>query len=350
MATKLLNVLPILAAFTGIHSIITVNKVSVRAGGSISIPCFYDPRYKNHVKYLCKGAGWYGCTYEVKTNQPSTSGRFSISDDKKQRIFAVTINDLTAADTDYWCIVEINNGADDGQKFQLSVSTGLPSLYVDKQEVTGFKGGSVTVSCRSTFSGRMKWCRLGSICVTESGSIDRTAVTISASIGNVVNVTMSDLRFESSGWYWCAKGNLQMPVHITVYEQTTTTTTTTISPTTTNISPGTVEGQQSPSKYLKSFIISLSLLIFIVMVALFIWWMLKRRQQAEKIDSSPATVAEQEITYSDVKHIKKPSRQRSYAESNVDVLYSTVAPKQSSQRAAPKDQSIIYSNTAECQM
>uniref|UniRef100_A0A667ZIU5 Immunoglobulin domain-containing protein n=1 Tax=Myripristis murdjan TaxID=586833 RepID=A0A667ZIU5_9TELE len=197
--------------------------LSVRAGGSISIPCFYDPRYKNHVKYLCKGAGWYGCTYEVKTNQPSTSGRFSISDDKKQRIFAVTINDLTAADTDYWCILSVSTGKTPSYYGLLHTvlllivvfSQGLPSLYVDKQEVTGFKGGSVTVSCRSTFSGRMKWCRLGSICVTESGSIDRTAVTISASIGNVVNVTMSDLRFESSGWYWCAKGNLQMPVHIT---------------------------------------------------------------------------------------------------------------------------------------
>ncbi|XP_029926955.1 polymeric immunoglobulin receptor-like [Myripristis murdjan] len=232
----------ILSGLTGIHSITTVNNVSVRAGGSISIPCLYDTRYKNHVKYLCKGSYWLWCSYEVKTNQPSTPGRFSISDDKKQRIFTVTINDLMAEDTDYWCAVEIKPWPDKKQKLNLSVSEvlllivvfsqGPPSLYVDQQEVTGFNGGSVTVSCRSTSSGEMMWwCRLGSICVNESGSINGTAVTISASVGKVVNVTMSDLRFESSGWYWCAKGNLQMPVHITVYEQTTTTT---ISPTTTN--------------------------------------------------------------------------------------------------------------------
>uniref|UniRef100_A0A667ZIU0 Immunoglobulin V-set domain-containing protein n=1 Tax=Myripristis murdjan TaxID=586833 RepID=A0A667ZIU0_9TELE len=94
-------------------TITTVNNVSVRAGGSISIPCLYDTRYKNHVKYLCKGSYWLWCSYEVKTNQPSTPGRFSISDDKKQRIFTVTINDLMAEDTDYWCAVEIKPCSDD---------------------------------------------------------------------------------------------------------------------------------------------------------------------------------------------------------------------------------------------
>uniref|UniRef100_A0A667Z636 Immunoglobulin domain-containing protein n=1 Tax=Myripristis murdjan TaxID=586833 RepID=A0A667Z636_9TELE len=124
-----------LAISFGIHSITTVNNVSVRAGGSISIPCLYDTRYKNHVKYLCKGSYWLWCSYEVKTNQPSTPGRFSISDDKKQRIFTVTINDLMAEDTDYWCAVEIKPWPDKKQKLNLSVSE-------------GFNGGSsISIPC-----------------------------------------------------------------------------------------------------------------------------------------------------------------------------------------------------------
>ena len=50
----------------------------------------------------------------------------------------------------------------------------------------------------------------------SSGSIDGTAVTINASVPNVFTVTMSGLRTESSGWYYCVKGDLQMPVHVTV--------------------------------------------------------------------------------------------------------------------------------------
>lgn len=113
----------VFALVAGIHSIDTVSDVPVKTGASISIPCRYDSRYISHVKYLCKGYYWSSCTYAVKTNKPS-SGKFSISDDKQQRIFTVTIKDLTDQDTDYWCIVEINGGPDVGRYFHLSVTRG----------------------------------------------------------------------------------------------------------------------------------------------------------------------------------------------------------------------------------
>ncbi|KAJ4949258.1 hypothetical protein JOQ06_020774 [Pogonophryne albipinna] len=121
--TVQLSFLLIFTGLTGIHSITTVSKVSVRAGGTITIPCLYESHYINHVKYFCKGSTWASCSYEVKTNKPSSSGKFSISDDKKQRVFTVTINDLTEEDTDYyWCVVEINYGPDLGTLFHLSVT------------------------------------------------------------------------------------------------------------------------------------------------------------------------------------------------------------------------------------
>lgn len=104
---------------------------------------------------------------------------------------------------------------------------GTPSLYVDHQEITAFERGSVTVMCHYKYPKVTEWCRLNSTCVTDqAGSIDGTTVTINASVPNVFTVTMSELKTESSGWYWCANGGLQMPVHITVHELTSTITTT----------------------------------------------------------------------------------------------------------------------------
>ncbi|XP_051816059.1 polymeric immunoglobulin receptor-like [Acanthochromis polyacanthus] len=200
----------------GICCLTTVSEVSVKAGDSVTIPCLYDRAYINHVKYLCEGYYWSSCSYAVKTNQPDRSGKFSISDDKNQRIFTVTVKRLTNSDTDYWYVVEINGGSDIAHYFHLSI-TSTPSLYVDRQEVTGIIGENITINCHYRNTGIMGWCRLGKNCVTgSSGSIDGTRVTIDARSSKVFTVTMSELKAESSGWYWCAIGNFQMPVHVTV--------------------------------------------------------------------------------------------------------------------------------------
>ncbi|XP_076599510.1 polymeric immunoglobulin receptor-like [Chaetodon auriga] len=220
-----LSFLLILTGLTGIHSITIVRKVSVKSGDSISIPCLYGSQYRNNMKYLCKGYYINSCSYAARTNKQS-SGRFSISDDKNQRIFTVTINDVTDVDTDYyWCAVEINGGADVGEYFHLSVTTGTPRLYVDHQEITGFNGEKITINCYHRNPGKLRWCGLDGSCVRSSGSINGTRVTIDARAPNVFIVTMSGLRTESSGWYACIKGDFQMPVHLTVTEKLTTGTT-----------------------------------------------------------------------------------------------------------------------------
>ena len=255
----------------GIHSITTVSKVSVKAGGSISIPCLYEPRYRNNLKYLCKGYDWISCSSAIKTDKQS-SGRFSISDDKIQRIVTVTIKDLKEQDRgDYWCAVDIKKLVDERKHFYLSVTGGkkpldifiqlllfkfkqfgwntlrrvhclfwrliirlptsaqsfspedTPALNVDHQEIQGFIGEEITIKCHYSKRGVIKWCRLGRNCVTDpSGSIDGTEVTIDRRVPSVFTVTMSGLRTESSGWYWCDKGGFQMPVHLTVTEKPTT--------------------------------------------------------------------------------------------------------------------------------
>ncbi|XP_026212593.1 CMRF35-like molecule 3 [Anabas testudineus] len=122
-----LYLLLILTGLTGIYSIITASKVTVKAGDSITTPCLYDSQYINNVKYLCKGYYWSSCIYAVRTDQPHSSSKFSISDDKMKRLVTVTIKDATDEDTGYyWCAVEINGGSDNRGLFHLSVNRDHP--------------------------------------------------------------------------------------------------------------------------------------------------------------------------------------------------------------------------------
>uniref|UniRef100_A0A674A0B0 Ig-like domain-containing protein n=1 Tax=Salmo trutta TaxID=8032 RepID=A0A674A0B0_SALTR len=203
--------------------------VSVQTGGSITFPCRYDLNHINHVKYWCKGLGWDVCSYVVRTDHPKSSGKTSISDDINKRIFTVTMTDLTSWDYgNYRCVVEINGGTDIRiQWFYLSVTPGTPELYVEQQEVTGAEGGSVTVRCYYRNTGDMKWCRMGGDCVSGySGTLNGISVTLKrtsdANNRKVLTVTLSGLKMENIDWYWCRVGELEMPVHITVSQQSAT--------------------------------------------------------------------------------------------------------------------------------
>ncbi|XP_060943613.1 uncharacterized protein LOC133020889 [Limanda limanda] len=331
-----LSILLIITGLTGVHNTVTtISKVSVKAGGSITIPCRYGSMYRENVKYLCQGYTFFNCNYVVLTNKPHYSGKVLISDDKSQRIFTVTIKDLKNADEYFWCSVKII-GTDDGSRFQLSLTNGLPDLYVDHQDISGFIGESITISCnyRRT-DGEIKWCKLGSSCVTGlSGAIDGTSVTIDSRGLDVFHVSMSGLSTESIGWYFCVKGDLEMPVHVNVTEKPTTTTlATTISNTTGD------KTKHSTSIDLKSLIITLSLLIVIVLVTSCVWFMLRKHKQ-NKPESSAITMAEADATYCNVKPKMKTS-----AKCEEEVLYSTVVFPSSDQRpCAETDVDVLYSS------
>uniref|UniRef100_A0A3Q3B931 Immunoglobulin subtype domain-containing protein n=1 Tax=Kryptolebias marmoratus TaxID=37003 RepID=A0A3Q3B931_KRYMA len=106
----------------------------VEAG--VTIPCLYEAKYRDNVKYLCKGYTWASCSYEIKTNTPQNSQIYSISDDKTQTIFTVTIKELADKNTYYWCIVEIDGGADVKEYFYLSETTGKINFLYQKKETT----------------------------------------------------------------------------------------------------------------------------------------------------------------------------------------------------------------------
>ncbi|KAK5908573.1 hypothetical protein CgunFtcFv8_016616 [Champsocephalus gunnari] len=111
-----------------------------------------------------------------------------------------------------------------------------------------------------------------------------------------------------------------MPVHITVTEN--------------NPNNNDSNGQDATVPVdLNAYIIPLSLLIFIVLVTVFMWFMLKRHKQTKEA-ASAVTAAEEEITYSTVTHKRNTSSQSSPAESAVAVVYSSVIPMK--QQHVPK--------------
>ncbi|XP_023646336.2 polymeric immunoglobulin receptor-like [Paramormyrops kingsleyae] len=219
----------LIAGLTGADSVSSVGRVSVQSGGSVTIPCSYDGRYKTHVKYWCRGSGWSSCTYIVRSDSPQKD-EVSISDDPDQSVFTVTMNNLTAGDSgSYLCGVEISRGSAVGTRIYLSVTEGSPGLSVDKQEMTGVEGDSVSVQCRYEYYYReLSWCKMGGSCASEgSGSLDGRPVLITDdTVNKVFSVTMRGLERKDTGWYWCDNGNQQIPVHITVSQRTTTTTST----------------------------------------------------------------------------------------------------------------------------
>ncbi|XP_028324844.1 uncharacterized protein LOC114477014 isoform X3 [Gouania willdenowi] len=329
------SILLLLSGVTGICSITTVRKVSVKTGKSISIPCLYSSENTDKVKYLCEGDYWYTCTFVAQTYQPQNSDKFSITDDKTQRIFTVTISKLDKSNY-FWCVSGVQ-GSYIGYYFYLSVTKGESSLYTEEQNYVGYIGENITIKCFSKVTGVKKWCRLGGPCVTDSisdGAIHGTTVTINTSVPGGFNVTMSKLRSESEGWYYCEAGDFQMPVYIRVQNRSVVTTITDGKSETTT---GTSGKQEKGSTFdLKILLIPLGLLILIVTMTISIWLILQRRRG--KAEASATT--EDEVTYSSVVHVKPQSAQRG-DERELDSMYSSVKPKK--KRAASAADDVTYS-------
>uniref|UniRef100_A0A8C7K5Q5 Polymeric immunoglobulin receptor-like n=1 Tax=Oncorhynchus kisutch TaxID=8019 RepID=A0A8C7K5Q5_ONCKI len=336
--------------------------VSVQTGGSITFPCSYDLNHINHVKYWCQGLGWDVCSYVVRTDHPKSSGKTSISDDINKRIFTVTMTDLVSRDYgNYRCVVEINGGTDFMiQRFYLSVTPGTPELYVEQQEVTGVEGGSITVCCYYSNSGDMKWCRMGGDCVSgNSGTLNGTSVTLmrtsDANNRKVLTVTMSGLKMENTDWYWCRVGELEMPVHITVSQQTATQRTSKITSTTQDPTPqqpsasptaepvqtdntsqgaeGNMEEVHQRSIDVKVLLISLGMLVVVTAGILVTWNMWRRHKDNKAKDQTtnnsvdPFPEAEDDVTYSTVilQHKTQLKGQTKSAEPDDNVVYSSLA-------------------------
>uniref|UniRef100_A0A3B4DEF3 Ig-like domain-containing protein n=1 Tax=Pygocentrus nattereri TaxID=42514 RepID=A0A3B4DEF3_PYGNA len=143
--------------FSPLVSLKTLKNLAVKHGGSLTIPCFYDEKYKSDRKYWCKVQEWLLCKIVASTN---TSGRTSVTDHPTQNMFTVEVKSLQDADSGYyWCSVEISDGSDDGDYVYLTVSSGKTSLCVkmylyDSFSASLFRSCCVSDEQQSEWSGR----------------------------------------------------------------------------------------------------------------------------------------------------------------------------------------------------
>ncbi|XP_051994007.1 CMRF35-like molecule 1 [Xyrauchen texanus] len=76
-------------------------------GKRVDIRCPYQAGYETNSKYLCRGE----CTFInkniiIESGSPAKDERFSLTDDRRARVFNVTITDLRTEDeAKYWCAV-----------------------------------------------------------------------------------------------------------------------------------------------------------------------------------------------------------------------------------------------------
>ncbi|XP_048121863.1 uncharacterized protein LOC125309178 isoform X1 [Alosa alosa] len=207
---------------SGINSISTVKKVTVRKGETIIIPCHYREAYRSNNKIFY--GYWDRWHFIVNSKYMSRLERVSISDDPDQTVFTVTMKNMGATDEGlYQCDIENNSYGNEYQNVYILVED-FPTLYVHSQVETGYVDGGVTINCYYSNYGVRKWCRIDGRCVYQSYRYSdgmRVDTSTDANKG-VFKVIMRGLQLKHTGWYYCSVGDLQMPVHITVKQNTYT--------------------------------------------------------------------------------------------------------------------------------
>lgn len=86
-------------------------EVSGFPGGSVEVPCEYEPKLVDANKYWCRGSSWFSCSILVQTTAPGDKARrdrVSLQDDPTRHVFVVTMANLSMEDGDqYWCGIQV---------------------------------------------------------------------------------------------------------------------------------------------------------------------------------------------------------------------------------------------------
>ncbi|XP_038675621.1 CMRF35-like molecule 3 [Scyliorhinus canicula] len=80
-------------------------KVSGELGRSITVNCLYDRKYEDNVKQWRKGLYYITSSVVVSTEHPE-KGKVTLTDNRTQGIFSVTMDKLMKSDEGrYWCVI-----------------------------------------------------------------------------------------------------------------------------------------------------------------------------------------------------------------------------------------------------
>ncbi|XP_016112484.1 polymeric immunoglobulin receptor-like [Sinocyclocheilus grahami] len=193
------------------------NILTVKPGGSVTIPCYYEREYKHQKKY------WHSEIDMSNTYTNTTEENLSVIDHPDQSLFTVTMRNLqsTKHDGHYYCTMKIEGKAIVTYGLYLQVQS-EPDVSVVSSGVSGHEGGDISVQCfySSGYQDKLKqWCRYeDKSCYTvgRTNTSQNSSVQISDDGRRSFTVLMTGLRLTDSGWYYCSAGEKLNPVHFTV--------------------------------------------------------------------------------------------------------------------------------------
>ncbi|KAI4892578.1 hypothetical protein NFI96_013853 [Prochilodus magdalenae] len=205
---------------TKVQISIISSRLTVREGDAVEIECPYESKFKLNSKHVCKGA----CpTHWLMPNKPE---RFSLSDDITAGVFSVNISRAAAEDAGkYWC------GVETGDALMKYLSTELQVIMKEELQVTGREAVSISIQCRyrgeSTEGNGRVFCMGPQPSICEKGGVKvssendrngRFSLSDKASAG-AFTVTITDLRVEDSGTYWCGEESFGSTIYTKVHLQ-----------------------------------------------------------------------------------------------------------------------------------
>ncbi|XP_048104525.1 CMRF35-like molecule 1 isoform X1 [Alosa alosa] len=308
---------------------IQVNPVIGDVGDSATFRCPYAEGSQNKSKCLCKGeCEKSGDNCLIKSEQGQTqakNGHETLYDDTVSRVFNVTIGGLRAEYSGkYTCavITEVN-----------FVTTEQELLV--REVVAGDEGKSVIITCKYQHDQTSKntakyFCRAKDTgCKLEDFLVSSLAPNHNRYIlkedkdlqpeisARIFNVTITDLRAEDSGIYWCGVEETKSVVRLEVIKTSTNvihipdkSTTWPSSPASMSMTPVTIS--TSPGASPLTLSVSLIVVMVVVATAVFLLYRHKRNKTQELPSNDTNTrrnsqVPQPDCMYEEIKDTHNPS-------------------------------------------
>ncbi|KAK2815837.1 hypothetical protein Q5P01_026304 [Channa striata] len=177
-------------------------------GKEAQVSCSYGAGYESYEKYLCRN----DCKDEdvLITTPEQMKSKYSISDDRRKRVFTTTISNLRNTDAGkYWCGVS-RTGTDIFTEVKLEVVT--DRCCDSSTTVQSYEGGSVSIICpyESQYQSNVKYICRGntpSTCLQQalvtSDKTPNTKFSLTDDKSGNVTVTVTGVTRSDSGSYLC---------------------------------------------------------------------------------------------------------------------------------------------------
>ncbi|XP_044529549.1 polymeric immunoglobulin receptor isoform X1 [Gracilinanus agilis] len=180
------------------------------SGGSVSVTCHYNPKENVTLKYWCKWKDSSRCTKLVDSSgmvNETYEGRVALFDHPESGTFTVLLNQLTPKDAGhYWCL---SNGEHNRKStVKIEITEDQP-LLIAPQNITAQLGQTLNISCHfpcKFYSYEKYWCRWNNhgceTLPTQDGGNSLAFVDCNQN-SKIVSLTLSSVKREHEGWYWC---------------------------------------------------------------------------------------------------------------------------------------------------